>query len=265
MKKSITLLFAVAASSSFAQVIYSTGFEAPTYAGSSGAGTSINAQDGWAATTSAFAASTTPFTVSTNQANGGTQSAYINTSPLATSQYAVRSVGAINSGVLSISSDLFIGPRVNTADPDGSSGYSLVVSTTVLGAETRLAQFLIYRPDSTFPEEVDLGTRSGGAFGFLTQSAPVFVYPQSQWNRVRLDLDFGNNTASAYINNNLILTRAFDPGLSTTRVGIGGTSDGFDVGYFDNFQAAITPVPEPATLAVLGLGAAAMIRRRRSK
>lgn len=45
------------------------------------------------------------------------------------------------------------------------------------------------------------------------------------------------------------------------RFGAGADGGATDI-WFDNLQASAVPVPEPATLAVLSLGAAAMLRRR---
>lgn len=46
------------------------------------------------------------------------------------------------------------------------------------------------------------------------------------------------------------------------RFGAGADGGATDI-WFDNLQASATPVPEPATMAVLGLGAAALLRRRK--
>ncbi len=45
----------------------------------------------------------------------------------------------------------------------------------------------------------------------------------------------------------------------TTNNGDGAT---IDIGY-DNYRVDVTPVPEPATMAVLGLGVASLLRRRK--
>jgi len=47
------------------------------------------------------------------------------------------------------------------------------------------------------------------------------------------------------------------------RFGAGADGGATDI-WFDNLQASATPVPEPATLAALTLGAAALLRKRRN-
>jgi hypothetical protein len=44
----------------------------------------------------------------------------------------------------------------------------------------------------------------------------------------------------------------------------GGTAAANTVGRYDNYKVEIVPVPEPASMAALGLGALALIRRRRA-
>lgn len=54
----------------------------------------------------------------------------------------------------------------------------------------------------------------------------------------------------------------FNPG-DTINIMVGSLNTGANVGFGYNVHAVLSPVPEPASMAVLGLGALALIRRRR--
>ncbi|MFQ3677838.1 MAG: PEP-CTERM sorting domain-containing protein, partial [Fimbriimonadaceae bacterium] len=70
---------------------------------------------------------------------------------------------------------------------------------------------------------------------------------------------FGGTTATSYVETNLDSAVNGSDGVFTLTI---RDLAGGDVGAFDGFE--IEAVPEPATLAALGLGAFAVMRRRRS-
>lgn len=113
----------------------------------------------------------------------------------------------------------------------------------------------IYTGQSTNSANV---TTAGGNFQALT--SPITSCRMSLWCsnpttlNVGLDTDFNGINDVTYTST--INTGAFTFG-SRVGMSIFGTT-----GRIDNFRAAST-VPEPATMAILGAGALALIRRRR--
>lgn len=76
---------------------------------------------------------------------------------------------------------------------------------------------------------------TNGGVGVIDVSSPCYVYSDDIWYHVTLTWDLPNNTASLYVNNNLISSAVFDPNQtpwtssSTFTLGYGALS-----GYFHN-------------------------------
>lgn len=88
---------------------------------------------------------------------------------------------------------------------------------------------------------------------------------RGQWVDFRNEIDLDANTQSFFYNNQLLLTKSWTEGVSG-----GGASDIGAIDLFANGASSIyyddlslTAVPEPASMLALGLGAAALLRRKR--
>jgi hypothetical protein len=85
------------------------------------------------------------------------------------------------------------------------------------------------------------------------------------WSNLRVEIDLISNSRSIYYNNQLLSTRAWTTGdnslLAFQAIDLYGNSVG-NTAYVDNMSLTQV-VPEPASLAVLAIGALALIRRRR--
>ncbi|MBN9501774.1 MAG: hypothetical protein BGO01_15115 [Armatimonadetes bacterium 55-13] len=91
------------------------------------------------------------------------------------------------------------------------------------------------------------------------------------WNHYRMDLNYETDWAGVYLNNNYVGEWKMLPGLnelSNTALFNRGF-DANDGAIYDGLSirggiSVEQPVPEPASMAALGLGAMALIRRRRA-
>lgn len=91
---------------------------------------------------------------------------------------------------------------------------------------------------------------------------------RNTWNHYRMDIDYIAKNAKIYFNESFVGQWAILPGPAEhTATGIFNRSfDANDGAIFDGVTVtANAPVPEPATLAVLGIGAVALIRKRRQR
>jgi hypothetical protein len=108
-----------------------------------------------------------------------------------------------------------------------------------------------------------------GFDGFLVETG--VKAPFGQWNRYTLEIDYQSDEYRVIYNGTEIASSTFvDPGitgftdaplaaLAATFESL-GTASG--TAYFDNYSIEI--VPEPSALAVVGLGALGLLRRRRA-
>lgn len=253
----MSLVLGLVALTAQAQVIYSTGFDPPTFTLGS-----INTQDGWA-----------------NGSGGGVSNSIVNTfflsgpqslrfdNTTSTSFYSVRRSfngqnGQINSTkFLRISSMLFV-------DPSSQANRLYGIYATNAGTGTLGSTALGLTVSGT--GQVRAGTSWGATYGtpLFTSSALV-----GRWIRVELQYDGIGGSANVYdAANNLIygtnfasvaLANANGTGTNSWSVNLGSdftTGAPTGVGYFDNFYAAI---PEPSGLGVLALGMVGLLYRRR--
>lgn len=95
--------------------------------------------------------------------------------------------------------------------------------------------------------------------------ANTMAMVRNQWVDFRNEIDLDANTQSFFYNNQLLFTKSWTEGVSGGGASDIGAIDLFANGattmYYDNLS--LTAVPEPATMLALGLGAAALLRRKR--
>lgn len=234
---------------------YSTGFEGPTF----GPGT-VAGQDGWV--------------LGTTGTNVGT----IVTAPVLTGQQALQ-----------------IGQQGGIAARDFGST-SLAGKILTIGADVRIGTesaaidstdfgIGIYTPTSLTVGQLFAGARLSAAdqtvilSGKLTSNGALFTSTSAQtinlgtWYRLELVVDYtkaANNVSvrfgqSGGALNTLGITQTVDTSVfpnfryAGTTINFAGASSG----AYDNFS--VQAVPEPGTMAALGLGAMALIRRRRNR
>jgi hypothetical protein len=144
------------------------------------------------------------------------------------------------SDVLTFSTDLYIAPELH----QGTFGFTLMNEE---GGNIANAEFNLQ--DKTL---------------FGTRPADIEKF------NLRITLDSSNQTTSYYIDNTLVASNVYSgPGDYSLRSFFVGSYEGVnDDGYmtFDNLSVSTNaqPVPEPATLAVLGLGALMLRRKKKS-
>lgn len=119
-----------------------------------------------------------------------------------------------------------------------------------------------------FPGGVNLDTfnQGGNQTGVTNPGQMGF-----QWHEIQLDVDNIADTVSFYVDGLLIARDTTTPDIDgTVFVGYGdyfaSESDApqFSFGLVDNLSIVSSPIPEPTGLALLGLGAMALRRRRAS-
>ena len=101
----------------------------------------------------------------------------------------------------------------------------------------------------------------------LVKPAAVGSTPliSNTWQNIVIDYDLVNGTASSWVNG-VQVDNAANVGLATEHKGwtfqFHGPNDTTPPIYIDNFTVTSTPVPEPASCALLGAGLLLALRRR---
>jgi hypothetical protein len=163
---------------------------------------------------------------------------------------------------------------VNRASSDG--GFSGIVSQDPAGAACCTNRLLLNPSDNPY---FDAGAHADASFGSV-------VVPNDAWFHIVMTADdsIGGNQVKIFINGDLVGTHNFahnlvNSSLFDTFIGTGENGNAhFFGGLLDDVQiydgilseggayrlyAFGTPAPEPASLALLALGASALVGRRR--
>lgn len=248
LRRVVLLSFVVGASTTAqAAVLYSTGFEAAE-------GFTLGAlagQQSWEDISGSNA-----FVVGTNGQSG--QGVTINTGPMTGFDWAYRPLNYTPQTGDIIKSRVSVAHRGFASQANGTltsrfgldlfneNGESIARLTVRFAAGSTTQAELQYSTDFNAPTTVNI---SAGA---------------NQWQAIGIDLNTGTNTATFLLNGNVVASTAY-----TVSDALFADADilaqpvGADTGGFDNYSVEVTPVPEPGTLAALGLGAAALLRKRR--
>lgn len=232
---------------------------------------SILGQDGWAATEAGTANATVDNAIFSPM-GGSTQSLRMHGG--STSTRIARFMGeTINAGVYTVGYDMRHSARIGSAS-------NLVMSTLLYhgGTTSQMIQPFAQNgggagaAQNVFADTDGLGGSGYGATGWVTET----LIPET-WYRFEFEIDFGakkfrsgkvydissgskvlhgESALEFFFNNDG--TNWFDQ-LDRFGVRLGGQTDAGEGWNIDNFSI----VPEPASMAALGLGVAAMMRRRR--
>lgn len=248
------LLLSVAAGSAFAQA-YSTSFESPAW--------SVTQSDpylsnGW----NRPSGSGSIFGLSTTTAFDGTQSARFLLSTANSTNYFVDApTYGLTNTFLSANVMLYVAGD-DTSTTATQAGREIGIGT--VGASATSGIYL-RRPLNTGNDlDVYIQKRNSFAYtkvGTLTNVLNTWV-PMS----IVYDLNAKSIIGTAG-NQTFTINSATDFGsgsfVSNAQLYSHGTSSARGLGFYDSYSQTNVPVPEPASLAVLGLGAAALLRRRR--
>jgi hypothetical protein len=241
--------------------LYFTSFEPPTYT----AGMHPAGVDGWAA---GSGGTTAPIQVSTNIAHGaGNQSlAFDNTTGV--SFYSVRrdlaGYNAAQGYPLEVSVQLWMDPQVTQANRIYGLYFGSAVTSTLGGT----IQGLTIDGAGNIRGGTTWGATYTNSGLFATADPGTFL---GRW--LTLTLGYNPNTGektgriSGLGGATPSYSMSWFGGAAPMNVQLGtdyfATTDRAGIGYFDDLK--IVAVPEPGTMAALGLGALALIRRRRNK
>jgi hypothetical protein len=230
----VALMMSVTIPAARAGVVYSTGFEPPTYTLGNLVG-----QDGW----QIFGPATV--LVENSLVQSGVQAVSVDGSVV--SQSGPFHADVATGPLVQLSAGIYIASSSNQSEWQFS------------GLASGLAPFM-----------GGINVLPGGAIQLQTPGFPtVGTFSYDTWHNVRYVFDITTQTFDFYLDNSLISANApfvggfvgaFGDGLFDT---FGG---GNDFGYIDNYSVAnVSGVPEPASITLFGsgvLGLAAAARRR---
>ncbi len=239
MKTKVLAIVAVlgAAVASQAQVLYSTGFE-------SFANGALSGQGGWL---------TDPgYDVVNNFARTGSKSVRFDTGPAAGSNWGwwdPLTYNPVTNANKILKSTIWIHYNEDNSVADSFFGLDMYSP-----AVTRVALAQI---SSAGLVQGSVAAGSITTFAGLTAN-------KNQWNRLDVTLNYNSGLMSVALNGTTSATTLSLASVATTvidDVDLVSRATGFEVGHFDDLS--IQAVPEPGTMAALGLGAAALLRRRK--
>ncbi|MDI9641386.1 PEP-CTERM sorting domain-containing protein [Kamptonema cortianum] len=254
LKLTKPLLFAAAFSAvaaSHAQILFSTGFETSEgyTVGSSAVGVA-----GWAA----GSGSGNSQTVSTDYAASGSNSLKFDNSTL-NSFYSIRNTWTASASPLRFSTRVWV-----TGNNGADRLYGLLLGatpTSTMGGTVfgmTIGGDGVVRAGKTWSS-----TYSGTGIG--TANAGTF---SDRWLTFELEIDPGTGDgvarASGFSDSNVItsnFTAVATPQNIQVSTDYNTTAARLGIGYFDDVKVEV--VPEPATMMILGAGAAALLARRR--
>ncbi|MBS1706844.1 MAG: PEP-CTERM sorting domain-containing protein [Armatimonadetes bacterium] len=282
MKTITALAFLVAAASSQAVILYSTGFESPWAAGTNGSSviSAANTAQGWAS------GSTGATVVANGQTNAGGVTAYAGTQMMrmTTSTAAGNANWAwkdLSGGWASRpSGDNTLHAQTKAFIPTGNNRtttYGIQAYTTAVDVVGEILFVPNYDASNSFIYLASGTWNDTTTFNYIGYTIPKATL-RGAWFGLDLYTNMATSTASGFLTlgstTYYLGSVALDP--TQTNVGIGdldffagnpssgsqtGTTAAANSVYFDNY--GVETVPEPATMAALGLGLAAVIRRRK--
>jgi len=226
---------AVLAPTANAQVIFNEDFEAYTLGDSSG-------QGGWV-----DFGGTRIVPVVDTIANGGTQSLEFSTNPGYGSDTTLDLAAPITSGQLALSFDVY-----QPVGYDGNSHFFFSRGPTLSG---------------TFDEGLHL-FGDGTAGTFFDSGSPTTPLLTDQWVNVMINIDLDANTTTASYGGTEIFNGAWNNGGGTPNQFQGiniWAAEGLNVAVFNVDNLSLVVVPEPSAFALLGLGFAGLVLRRRRR
>jgi hypothetical protein len=259
----VTVLVAFAPTSVWAGVVYSSGFESPTF----GSGDHLLGKDGWSTAIPPFLNPDVALITNGNAASGQ-QSVIIRAADLASSNGITDPYDAVGSyrhplnydatgQIVRVEVDLFLSGPITT---DRSFGASLAVRA---GGAT-VSEFEVF------------SNGTAGTFGNVppgSDPTEESTLSLNQWNHLTIDVDFTGRKSIFYLNGN-----PFSTAIDFSGGSVGNQLDrvafvvyalpddnGFQRGayevYYDNLS--VQTIPEPASLTMLAAGMGlAMFGRR---
>jgi hypothetical protein len=159
------------------------------------------------------------------------------------------------------------------------------------GNNIAVASVMMYLPSASTTQEAQYGIRARSASGATSQFAGIFAdittgvvsmwaptgntvtnltLSKDAWHHVELEMNFDTGLVRGFVNGSMANhTFSFEPAVTTQLFWVTmwnqkpATHEIPQVVYFDDYK--IQAVPEPATMAALGLGLLALARKRKAQ